>query len=172
MKTPMNYTIKLENATVRAELEIELRERQPGNWRRATDLEPCNDGIELSICASTWQRGEYGRWLEWSAGQCIEAIEESFGSIPEIKKLCSIWRRWHLNGMRAGTVVQERALESMDSDAYSSFESHYDRACAHLGSALLYEDRGYRYGTAWLFEPLPEDVIADIQNICGALGAE
>ena len=165
----MNYTIKLENATVRAELEVELREQKPGG-RRATDLEPNVGGIELSISAMMWQRGERERWLEWSAGQCIESIEQSFGAIPEIAKLCSIWRRWHLNGMRAGTVEQERALEDMAPAIYP--ESHYDKACAHLGSALLYEDRGYRYGTAWLFEPLPEDVIADIQNICGALGAE
>lgn len=27
---------------------------------------------------------------------------------------------------------------------------------------------GYRYGTAWLYEPIPEDVLADLRAICGA----
>jgi hypothetical protein len=48
-------------------------------------------------------------------------------------------------------------------------QSHYDKACAHLEAKGLLLDRGYRYGSAWLSEPLPSDVVQEVESIVARL---
>ena len=93
-----------------------------------------------------------------SAGQCLEKSAEL---IPQ--KLANIWKRWHLNDLRAGTPAQEKALEPVK-DTFSR-SNWYDEACRYLASINLYDDNGYRYGSAWLREELPEDVVEYVQNL-------
>lgn len=93
-----------------------------------------------------------------SAGQCLE---DARTLLPE--KLSEIWERWHLNDMRAGTFSQEQALREVK-DSFDRL-SWYEQACDYLNSVGLLYDNGYKYGTAWLTEELPEDVIEYVKNL-------
>lgn len=74
----------------------------------------------------------------------------------DILKIQSIWKRWHLNNVRAGTPKQEAFIREWRlSNKYSS----YDEACKALNEADLLIDNGYRYGTSWLKEKVPTEVI-------------
>lgn len=78
-----------------------------------------------------------------------------------VDKLNVIWDRWHLNDMRAGTILQEKAIrEWVVNNRYD-----YTSACEYLKSINLYEDGDYKYGTAWLKEDLPVDVIDFLCNL-------
>lgn len=59
-----------------------------------------------------------------------------------LDRFIAIWERWHLNNLRAGCVHQRR-LEWNAKD-------HLNQPCPACG---------YRYGNAWLFEPVPDSVI-------------
>lgn len=99
----------------------------------------------------------------------------------KIAKFLEIWGQWHLNDMEAGSPRQRAFLrakkaEIMKTDqliqeaphAYAikaGFKDHYSMVCKWLDDAGLridneYEHNGkpYKYGTAWLYEPLPEVV--------------
>ena len=68
-----------------------------------------------------------------------------------ILKLLSIWERWHLNDMQAGCEHQ-RTL------GWTSYDEHPSEPCPTCG---------YKYGSAWLYESLPQDVIDFIQPLAG-----
>jgi hypothetical protein len=90
-----------------------------------------------------------GRRGGYEGGQCYDAILEyaDKGKIeytPEwdrekLHRLIAVWKRWHLNDMRAGCEHQRLA------GGYEVGEPC--RTC------------GYGYGTAWLVEPLPQEII-------------
>ena len=80
-----------------------------------------------------------------------------------LARFFDVWERWHLNDMKAGTPAQMAELEKHTFK--HEYGSHYDWACKLLEEAGLNPDKGYRYGTAWLREDVPEDVIAFLQSL-------
>lgn len=94
-------------------------------------------------------------------GQIADALTaEGFAPLPGVdaRKLAEVWNRWHLNDMRAGSPAQEEYLRTHPV-AFKYPESHYTKACEALAAAGLNPDAGYRYGSAWKFEAVPEDVL-------------
>jgi len=81
-----------------------------------------------------------------------------------VDDLRDVWERWHLNDLNAGTPAQMDALRSPEFRALGPYT--YDGAVTFLKEQGLYEvpspdGRGsYRYGTAWLKEDVPEEVLA------------
>lgn len=69
------------------------------------------------------------------------------------QKFYDIARRWHLNNMRAGTPLQESCLRE------NGFTGDYESVCNFLQSRGLLVDNGYHYGTKWLHEDVPQDVL-------------
>lgn len=87
-------------------------------------------------------------------------------------KLAEIWDRWHLNGMRAGSPNQEAFLRANPVNAVYP-ESHYDKAKAALRLAdldpdpeyMVDGDRLYFYGSKWLYEEVPADVLTWLHEL-------
>lgn len=76
-----------------------------------------------------------------------------------VKRFFDAWDRWHLNDMKAGSVVQEEFLRRNPVVAVYP-ESHYTKASEALAAAGLNPDSdGYKYGSAWKREDVPADVI-------------
>ena len=129
-----------------------------------------------------------------SKGPCGQIVEDLKDAefLPGIdgKTLIEVWERWHLNGMRAGSPDQEdyiRANPELFEVKYPV--SHYENACGVLRSAGLdpspnytlgylaelgtywynvldnEKDVPYKYGSGWLKEQLPLDVVEFIQSL-------
>lgn len=82
-----------------------------------------------------------------------------------VEMFSTVWERWHLNDMVAGSPAQMEFLRANPVKAVYP-ENHYDKAIAALTAAGLQPDpnyihngKPYRYGSAWLREELPQDVI-------------
>lgn len=90
-------------------------------------------------------------WISHSGGQCREEAERFF---PGVK---SVWDRWHLNGMRAGTAKQEEAIREAEKNG-EVFADFIDLRECLAAKGLLTED-GHEYGNAWIYEPLPPGII-------------
>lgn len=203
--------------------------------------------------AGTYPKGMYFARLEWevkngefsmmgevkyrdggsSGGQNIEEIAKAFPHDEKIQRMCAIWKRWHLNHMKAGCAHQRATWDiskevvlthykwttkwhaltrkasngEMERDEYELF-CGWSRAmkAATLGlNSPKYETEGikslieegwlevekretkracnvnfrehpegllskpcevcgYEYGTAWLKEELPAEVLAEIES--------
>lgn len=94
------------------------------------------------------------------SGQCVDSIRElaeEHDAAPVIA-ICDQWERWHLNDMKAGTRRQSEFLATVPQ------VSEYTEKSEALHRAGLNPDAGtakgksYKYGSAWLFEPLPDDL--------------
>lgn len=165
MSTVTLTTVR-NKARYRIELEINVKPLRRVSPELTIDLEPAAaDACELSICAGIYRDGR-----EDSFGQCREYVLELLAKHPDVAtvlRLCELWERWHLNGMQAGTRAQREALKDMSPAVYP--ESHFDKACAHLEARGILKDRGYSYGSAWLSEPLPDEVKAEILSLASQL---
>lgn len=106
-----------------------------------------------------------------AAGSCGQVVD-SLGAIEtyargwdfrSVMKLGGVWRRWHLNDMRAGTPAQEEATRAHRKQLDTAEGRHafddYRARCAYLESIGLLVDDGYTYGSSWLVEEVPTDVL-------------
>lgn len=89
------------------------------------------------IVMSDWKVEEYG--TGWDHDRVAEFRE--------------VWNRWHLNDIRAGTPKQEEYIRK------NITKYEYGAVCRSLKDAGILEDNGYKYGSSWLKEEVPEDVI-------------
>lgn len=154
----------------RVRIEVTVKGAQKVAPYLTIDLTPVPvDAVELSICGD----------FDGSSGQCQDSIREAAGGNADVLRLCDIWDRWHLNGMKSGTRAQLHALEEMPKPILGD---HFKAVCAYLAEVGLLIDlhtgtvrtpddkgEGYKYGSAWLFEPLPADVLNELPPLLARL---
>lgn len=122
-----------------------------------------HDG-RLSICGTVYEgkrlRSDERNLI--SCGQCIDWAKEF---IPA--RLYEIWDRWHLNNMRAGTPAQEQYLREQNEYivSFGGKPMDYGSACECLAAKDLLVDNGHKYGSAWLKEDLPQEVIDYVSSL-------
>ena len=128
--------------------------------------------IELAICGNVWNSKETDIVC---GGQCLDTIAE-YIKTPLFNRILEIWKRYHLNGLRAGTPEQEAAIKEWCA-AGNTYD--YTKACDYLKSIGLYETAFYgktsgkqyngelyKYGHGWIIEDLPEDIVKEVKEIC------
>lgn len=120
------------------------------------------DGKRLSMSGVEGPERDGHAW-----GSCGQIDMHPWGYVAtpgiDLGRIRAVWGAWHLNDMRAGTVAQTLALRDMPAAVYP--ESHYDKACAYLASKGLNPDNGYAYGSRWLHEDVPADVVDFLQSL-------
>lgn len=148
------------------EIDVEIREEK--------------DGSVLSICGTIWTPRRSDAVV---GGQCYGTIAKLFPDDPKVQRIIEVWKRWHLNGMRAGCEHQraekwvERPIDpTKPLDAYGI---HFEGQRSPSSNRLTWvrpEERpdglltapcpacGYHYGTRWLYEPLPEEIIEEVKT--------
>lgn len=148
------------------------------------EISPTPNGPQLSICGSVWY---YNRRDCYACGQLRENIREYLDVllIPEehLGRILAVWNRWHLNGMRAGCEHQraegwnKRPIDP--SKPLGAYGLHFDGQRQPSWNMLAWIPRaehpegllcypcptcGYRYGSAWLYEPLPASIVAEVKS--------
>jgi hypothetical protein len=128
---------------------------------RTVRHDPIGEYLALTVSATVWstrtQRGDCH-----TAGQCVDELlgVEPDGALREyeIRHLVKVWREWHLNDMRAGCVHQDPP------PGMSMTE--------RLKSVPPCPETGYRYGHAWLVEPLPAETERFVRAMAAKLTAQ
>jgi len=133
----------------------ELREKQRPvkHWET---LEETEKPLVLSFMGESRRRlGQIGDHLE-------EILKDGWycENCNALKKILRLWKRWHLNDMMPGTKRQMQALKRAGLD-----QVDYEKQVTYLKWIDLYNDRGFEYGSGWLYEPLPEDIKQQIDSI-------
>ena len=111
-----------------------------------TEIRDTDRGRELSVvghvvpkyCRKDSNAGSFGQ---------IVMEDDALPRTPLGNHIRSVWERWHLNTMRAECEHQRARGET--------YASHSGAVCP---------DCGYRLGRSWLTEPLPDDIIADVES--------
>ena len=112
-----------------------------------------------------------GNWCGM-AGQIHADIRENMHRVAmwhdgwtaeKLSKLLEVWERWHLNDKCAGTPEQREIIKNAEKQRGSRL--YYEQACRELQICGMYKHNGYVYGTDWLYEELPEDVVAFIMSL-------
>ena len=131
--------------------------------------------MELSICGNIWNTRDTDVVM---GGQCLDTIAEYAGQLQDKEtflELYGLWKKYHLNGMHAGTPEQEAAIEKWKAEGH---KYDYDAVCEYLKKVGLYEvnytglaigrrydNEPYKYGHGWLVQELPEEVILKVRKI-------
>lgn len=131
-------------------------------------LKNTSKGLEFSACGTVWNQTQTDCIM---GGQCIDSMLDlakknnwSSAELELLQEVKKLWKAYHLNGMHAGTPEQEAALVG--------FKGDYTAQCEHLRTLGLYEvehqGKPYKYGHAWLFQPIPAADLARIWNLLNA----
>ncbi|HET6914930.1 MAG TPA: hypothetical protein VFH56_02455 [Acidimicrobiales bacterium] len=135
-------------------LTVELRERHEGCAYQTITHGTTTDPVQVSFTGEFFERRNMRRDDFTSAGQNLEDLDLITKPAPgftlnEIHELGALWRRWHLNDMRA-----ECAHMELPDDP--SYDARKDIVCP---------ETGYKYGSAWLAEDVPADVLDHIRHL-------
>jgi hypothetical protein len=108
--------------------------------------------LTLSVCGETKDRKGNGVWQEASGGQCLDELLKvtdfaAGWSSDRARRLHALWTRWHLNDMRAGCAHMAVTGNGYDANRH-----------------LVCPVTGYRFGRAWLVEPMPDAVLAEARS--------
>ncbi len=116
---------------------------------------------ELSITGDIYYKN--GRGLS-QCGQCSETIRAGLKDLKptksvmmsraDLETILDIWDRWHLNGMHAYCKHQSQ-IHYHDIKEYNELVQIETAKCPN----------GYKYGSKWLVEPLPQAVIDRIISV-------
>ena len=138
MKTTLNLGKIDYNGTGRKinQVEIEIR------------LKDTDKGKVFSAVGSIWN-SQHTDWI--CGGQNIDKIYEFFKNDKKVETIYNIWKKYHLNDFHPGCEHQ-RAL-GWEEDGY---EKHPSEPCPVCG---------YKFGSFWNFEEIPNDIIKEIENI-------
>lgn len=144
------------------------------------ELEDKGRGLVFSMCGAIWNR-QHSDHI--SGGQNIDEIAALFPDNAQVQRMHEIWQRWHLNDLKAGCEHQraegwhERPIDP--SKPINSYGKHFEGQSHDSWNLLGWVRKsehpeglmckpcpvcGYKYGTAWLYEPIPEDVLAEIRS--------
>ena len=131
--------------------------------------------VELSICGDIWNTR---RTDCVCGGQCLDTIAEYRDQLndPDLfDQLFDLWRKYHLNGMHAGTPEQEQAIETWMAQGN---KYDYAAACELLKDLDLYEvnytgisvgkrynNEPYKYGHGWIVNELPGSVLLRVEHM-------
>lgn len=124
------------------------------------------DGKKLSISGieGPMRNGD----CRGSCGQILDHItisEFADGWSKELaNQFVSYWSDWHLNDMQAGTPKQTAFIENYKA-SHPDWRYDYTEVCNILKEANIYDDDGYKYGTAWLSVEVPSEVIDFLDNL-------
>jgi len=78
-----------------------------------------------------------------------------------IRQLVELWEKYHLNDLKAGTKRQEEKVKEYFNKGLLE-EYDYGKVAELLKKDGLYEDNGYRYGSAWLTMPVSKEEVENI----------
>jgi len=127
------------------------------------ELKDSGKGPEFSACASVWN----GRRTDIVAcGQILDELSKYkyLGGNELFRKIRRLWTRHHMNDMHAGTPEQEKYLAE-----HRTWRGDYKKDCECLEKAGLLtvqlDGKPYKYGTAWLYRPIPEQDLEEIRKL-------
>ena len=124
-------------------------------------------GPVFSACGNVWEKDRSDIII---GGQCFDTLAQTdIANDPTFIEVYRLWKLYHLNDMHAGTPEQEDAIRQGVKNGELSRNADYTTTVQYLKEKNLYEvplnGTTYRYGHAWLYEPIPEEDLNKIKEL-------
>jgi hypothetical protein len=116
------------------------------------ELAETNKGLVFSASASVWNNKHTDIV---AGGPMLDELNKWFGKSKEFAQIYRLWKLYNLNDMHAGCEHQ-RELGWEKSDNINAYDAHPSTPCPVCG---------YKFGTAWLYAPIPEEDLALIREL-------
>jgi len=165
----------IKHCPVTVKLELKPLIEESRHW---VTLEKVTKGYRFSASGEVWMRS---RKDIYTGGQILDELPKLYSESdkvipPKLKKIIRLWKKYHLNYLKAGTKKQEEWFQNKKNLAklvakatefdldhskpsynkpHSSTDYHVIKAVMDEDSIL--DDRGYIYGTDWLYMPIPDE---------------
>lgn len=159
-----------------ADVEFRICKNKSESWVKNIDLSDMTDSsyITLSFIGNIRHIENIREGVnvseECSGGGplCSHIILGLIDEVPnedfsDLRKILELWERWHCNELNPGSDRQRAAIEKFEAEFGKNLK--YDEVCEFLKLIDLYEDRGYKYGHAWLYEKVPNEVIKELASL-------
>jgi len=152
-------TILKERCKIYIEIELREEKRLIKDWELKNEY---NKILTLSIVGDVVNRGK--SIIFGQINDTIKKLLENDGFCclflkkEDIMKLLEIWKEYHLNDLIPGTKRQMEILKK-----YGIVD--YETAVEILKQHNLYIDNGYKYGSGWLYKPIPNEVIEFLKDL-------
>jgi hypothetical protein len=164
MEEVLNRTFKSKDGRKKVEVETRIKTR---SGRDFTNPNETIEGYTVSICGTEYEHDEdtfnRGRFRLGSCGQIFDGVNPSeFTNSEDLSEIIRIWKRWHLSDLKAGTRQQTNILRAWG-DRPKGWS--YTEDTEHLKNRGMLQDFDYTYGTAWLFEPVPEHIVNKLKRL-------
>lgn len=149
---PYGYSRKVG---VRVDIRIERLERR--DWYHTTEHLMMHNPYGLTVTTQVWSPGGTDMVAGGATRDPLREVTEParFWTRDTLATLAVLGDRWHGNDFQAGCAHQDVVYE--DDPRYPGRPS--------LDLTKPCPVNGYRYGSAWLVEPLPEQVIRDLMGL-------
>lgn len=158
---PISIQIKLEEGSNQLEDMNHDKESLKG-----TDLMMHKNPVRLSISASEWN---LSRSDCTQCGQMQDTLRKEFmdGNLKlkssvsndDFRKILDIWDMYHLNDIKSGTEKQlELISQHKNDEKYADKDVFLERPEAILKDFKANPDRKWKYGSGFLYRPIPDDV--------------
>lgn len=158
MKTIIEFgKIAYSNANRKSNLltiEIELKLVQNNNKLNYLNLEPIKEYYQLSISGNIWNANKTDIIC---GGQCLDEMKIHLKDNKLFNELFELWTNYHLNDLQAGTFEQTEYLKQY------YIGTSYNEKTTILDAMGLNEP--YKYGSSWLVEEIPLNVVDKIKEI-------
>lgn len=139
---------------------VDVRAVEPGLptvWHDVTGA----DALTVSFVGHAY---DYRRREPFSVGQNVRRLADVVTpapgwTLPAIAELAELWERWHLSHMRAACAHMDVTALVREPDRYGGSQissTAPENVCAVTG---------YRYGSAWLAEPVPAAVLERVAAV-------
>lgn len=114
----------------------------------------------------------------YCGGQCVDTVAAYFPANAKAQRMVEIWKRWHLNDMRAGCQHQRASHwedRRINPEELPNHRGNRDEQ-GFLASWVLPTEHvdgvltkacptcGYKYGSAWLKETIPPEIAKEIEG--------
>lgn len=146
----MNYKTTINYGGTKkghSQIKLELKETDKGFVFSASGLHDFQYNRHMKM------------WDYCGGGQCLDSIAKEYPTNRELAEIVRLWKLYHLNDMNAGTPLQSAYLKTL-----GKYQG-YEWACEELEKVGLYNHDGYKYGSAWLFNKIPQTELNKIIHI-------
>ena len=130
-----------------------------------------DDKPVFGIYGNIWNRIKSNTLV---GGQCEDEINKHLPNNLTWRKIYSVWKNYHNNDLNAGSPRQEAFVKELNPtiDELNSFSDSYSYCCKELEKAGLLVDKSYlhngkpyRYGTAWIYQEIPDKGLEEIKSL-------
>lgn len=131
------------------------------------ELELCEtkEGPVFSASCNVWN-SRHTRIV--MGGQCLDDVQPYMGGNSLFGEIVDLWKKHHLNDMEPGTPEQMQCIKD-HKDEINENDGWYTKELNLLKKynmdVVEWQGKPYKYGTGWIYRPIPEPDLSRIKEI-------